>query len=93
MAEIGLFDAMYTERAVRLLKPDPVPDELINRVLDVGVGFPSGGNTQNWVFIVVREEVQPFDWQLFIGRRQTRSLRFTPRKDGRPTRPTPSING
>ena len=47
MAEIGLFDAMYTERAVRLLKPDPVPDELINRVLDVGVGFPSGGNTQN----------------------------------------------
>ena len=29
MTEIGLFDAMYTARALRRLKPDPVPDELI----------------------------------------------------------------
>ena len=58
MTEIGLFDAMYTARALRRLKPDPVPDELITRVLDVAIRAPSGGNAQNWIFIVVRDEAQ-----------------------------------
>ena len=31
MAELGLFDAIYTARALRRLKPDPVPDELITK--------------------------------------------------------------
>ena len=61
MAEIGLLDAMYTERAVRLLKPDPVPEELITRVLDAAIRAPSGGNAQNWIFIVIREEVQKLE--------------------------------
>ena len=50
MAEIGLFDAMYTARALRRLKPDPVPEELITRVLDAAIRAPSGGNAQNWIF-------------------------------------------
>jgi hypothetical protein len=29
MPEIGLFDAIYSARALRRLKPDPVPDEII----------------------------------------------------------------
>ena len=58
MTEIGLFDAMYTARALRRLKPDPVPDELITRVLDVAIRAPSGGNAQNWIFLVVRDEAQ-----------------------------------
>jgi hypothetical protein len=31
--EIGLFDAIYSARALRRLKPDPVPEELITRIL------------------------------------------------------------
>jgi nitroreductase len=58
MTEVGLFEAMYTARALRRLKPDPVPDELITRVLDAAIRAPSGGNAQNWVFIVVRDEAQ-----------------------------------
>jgi nitroreductase len=58
MTDIGLFDAMYTARALRRLKPDPVPEELITRVLDAAIRAPSGGNAQNWIFIVVREEAQ-----------------------------------
>jgi nitroreductase len=58
MTEIGLFDAMYTARALRRLKADAVPDELITRVLDAAIRAPSGGNAQNWTFIVVREEAQ-----------------------------------
>src|SRR3954466_13546962 len=58
MTEIGLFDAMSTARAVRRLKPDPVPEELITKVLDAAIRAPSGGNAQNWMFIVVREAAQ-----------------------------------
>ena len=48
MTEIGLFDAMYSARALRRLKPDPVPAELITKVLDAAIRAPSGGNAQNW---------------------------------------------
>ncbi len=58
MFEMGLFDAMYSARALRRLKPDPVPEDLINRVLDAAIRAPSAGNAQNWVFIVVRDEAQ-----------------------------------
>jgi nitroreductase len=55
MTDLGLFEAIYTARALRRLKPDPVPDELITRILDAAIRAPSGGNAQNWVFIVVRD--------------------------------------
>jgi nitroreductase len=58
MPEIGLFDAMYSARALRRLKPDPVPEEIITRILDAAVRAPSAGNAQNWAFIVVRDVEQ-----------------------------------
>jgi nitroreductase len=58
MTETGLFEAMYTARALRRLKPDPVPEALISRVLEAATQAPSGGNAQNWIFIVVRDETQ-----------------------------------
>src|ERR1700749_3496985 len=58
MTEIGLFEAMYTARALRRLKPDPVPEEVITRILDAAIRAPSAGNAQNWAFIVVRDGEQ-----------------------------------
>ena len=58
MAEIGLFEAIYSARSLRRLKPDPVPEELITKILDAAIRAPSGGNAQNWAFIVVRDPVQ-----------------------------------
>ena len=55
MPEIGLFEAIYSARAIRRLKPDPVPEELVSAVLDAAIRAPSGGNAQNWAFIVVRD--------------------------------------
>ena len=55
MAEPGLFEVMRTTRAMRRLKPDPVPDELIAQVLQAGLCAPSGGNRQSWGFIVVKD--------------------------------------
>ncbi len=58
MTDIGLFDAIYSARALRRLKPDPVPEALITQsVLDAAIRAPSGGNAQNWIFMVVRDEV------------------------------------
>jgi len=53
--EIGLFEAIYSARALRRLKPDPVPDEIITRVLDAAIRASSAGNAQNWAFVVVRD--------------------------------------
>ena len=55
MTDVALFEAIYTARALRRLKPDAVPEALISRVLDAAIRAPSGGNAQNWVFIVVRD--------------------------------------
>lgn len=58
MTEIGLFKAMYTARSLRRLKPDPVPETMITRILDAAIRASSGGNAQNWVFLVVRDPAQ-----------------------------------
>jgi len=56
--EIGLFEAIYSARSIRRLKPDPVPEKLITAVLDAAIRAPSGGNAQSWAFIVVRDPDQ-----------------------------------
>ena len=58
MTEIGLFEAIYSARSLRRLKPDPVPGQLITKILDAAIRAPSGGNAQNWAFIVVRDPEQ-----------------------------------
>ena len=44
MAEIGLFEAIYSARAIRRLKPDPVPNDVLAKVLDAAIRAPSGSN-------------------------------------------------
>jgi nitroreductase len=46
---------MHTTRAMRRLKPDPVPDELIRKILQAGVCAANGGNTQRWRFMVIKD--------------------------------------
>ena len=50
-----LFEILATTRSMRRLKPDPVPAELIRKILDAGVCAPSGGNMQRWRFLVVTD--------------------------------------
>jgi len=50
-----LFEIMQTTRAMRRLKPDPVPDALIRKIIQAGVCAPNGGNTQRWRFLVVKD--------------------------------------
>jgi nitroreductase len=50
MAE--LYDVMSTLRAVRKLRPDPIPSEVLERVLQAACWAPTGGNTQPWRVVV-----------------------------------------
>ncbi len=56
--DISLFEAMYSARAMRWLKPDPVPAQLIARILEAGTRAPNAGNRQNWLFVVVHDAEQ-----------------------------------
>ena len=48
-----LFEIIQTTRSMRRLKPDPVPNELIRKILEAGVSAPSGGNMR------VRATIRP----------------------------------
>jgi nitroreductase len=50
-----LQEAMETQRAIRRLKPDPVEDALVLRLIELAIKAPTGSNAQNWEFIVVRD--------------------------------------
>jgi nitroreductase len=58
MAEIGVFEAIHTARALRRFKPDPVPREVITQILEAAICAPSGGNVQDWYFMVVTDPEQ-----------------------------------
>ena len=51
----GLFATMYSARALRRFKPDPIPDEVLFQLLDAAIRAPSGQNAQDWRFVLVRD--------------------------------------
>ena len=50
-----LYDTMSTLRAVRKLRTDPIPDDVLHRVLQAACWAPTGGNTQPWRVVVVTD--------------------------------------
>lgn len=48
-----IYEMMSTLRAVRRLRPDPIPDDVMDRVLQAAAWAPTGGNMQPWRVIVV----------------------------------------
>ena len=51
-------EAMFTQRSIRKLKPDPVPMELIHLLLEAAVKAPNGGNRQPGRFLVVTDRAK-----------------------------------
>jgi nitroreductase len=52
---LDLLETLRSTGAVRAFEPDPVPDDVLARILDVARFAPSGGNRQGWRVIVVKE--------------------------------------
>ena len=50
---MDVYEALYTTRAMRRVRPDPIPVEVQKRILDAAVRAPSGGNAQTWRFLLV----------------------------------------
>lgn len=45
-----------TRRSIRSFKPDPVPDEYVRNIIEAARFAPSGGNSQPWEFVVVKDQ-------------------------------------
>ena len=54
-ADARFFDIVRSQRAHRSLRPDPVPEELIETILEAATCAPSARNLQPWHFVVVQE--------------------------------------
>jgi nitroreductase len=57
-ADAPVMEVMATMRAMRRLKPDPVPDELLDTLVEAATWAPSGGNIQAYSFVVVTDREQ-----------------------------------
>ncbi len=55
MTEIGLFETMYSQRSITRYRPDPVPKEAIDKIIEAATQAPSGGNQQHWEFIAITD--------------------------------------
>jgi len=55
---MNFFDVVTTQRAMRRLKPDPIPEPVLRQIMDAAICAPSGGNRQGWRFIVVRDSAK-----------------------------------
>jgi nitroreductase len=54
-AGIDVLEAIYTTRAMRRLKPDPIPPDVLRAILEAAIRAPSGGNQQGWAFVAVQD--------------------------------------
>ena len=52
---IGLFEALYTCRAIRRFRPDPIPDSVLSKVIESATRASNGSNRQRWRFVVIRD--------------------------------------
>ncbi len=52
---MNVLDAIATRRSVRMYKPDPIPDEDLEKILTAAQIAPSAGNKQPWRFVVVSD--------------------------------------
>lgn len=50
-----LLSFLKSRRSIRRFKPDPIPDELLLKILDVARYAPSARNSQPWTFIIVKD--------------------------------------
>jgi nitroreductase len=54
---IPLGEAIFSLRAMRRLKPDPIPHDVLRDILEAAIRAPNGGNQQPWHYIVVEDPV------------------------------------
>ena len=85
-----LYDAMRTTPATREFTGEPVPDEVVHRILDNARFAPSGGNRQGWRVIVVRDpavrravrDAYGLGWREYMAHVRVGQVPFAPLEQG-----------
>ena len=83
-------EALHSTPARRYLAPDPIPDDVLWAILDAAIRGPSGGNTQQWGWVVVTDqEVKDrvaawyrVNWDAAYGARREEILNAPPGTSG-----------
>jgi len=55
VCRLELYKAIRLRRSVRRYRPDPVPDQIIRKIMEAASWAPSSSNSQPWEFVVVRD--------------------------------------
>ncbi len=76
MSDRDIYELMSTQRAVRKLRSDPIPDEVLQRVMKAATWAPSGGNRQPWRMVIVRYPEKKAALGKLYGERWTRFSGF-----------------
>ena len=50
-----LYQLMSTQRAIRRLRPDPIPNDVLQRIMQAAAWAPTGGNRQPWRMVMVHD--------------------------------------
>ncbi len=77
-----LYELLKARRSIRQYKTDPVPREVIERILSAAMEAPSGKNRQNWRFVVVtgqkREEYLQYSQKSWLKIKDILKSRLKP---------------
>ncbi len=77
----SIYDVIFTRRDVRRFRPDPVPHEMLYRLLEAAHHAPSVGFMQPWNFIVVRDhDVKAQVKQAFVEENVRAARRYRGRR-------------
>jgi len=63
----ALMDVVKKRRSVRVFKNDPVPDEMLEKIIAAAALAPSGNNTQPMEIVVVRNKAIMHEIETIIG--------------------------
>jgi nitroreductase len=72
--EADVFEVIGTQRAMRRLKPDPVPREYITKMIWAATRAPNGGNVQPWRFLVITDPAKKRRLQEIYSEQWTKYL-------------------
>ena len=56
---MNTLEAIAQRRSIRKFKPDPLPEDTLQAIINAGIQAPSGKNRQPWRFVIVKEDQRP----------------------------------
>jgi len=91
---MDLYEAMSTLRAVRRLKPDPIPVDVLQRIFTAATWAPTGGNRQPWRIVAVRDPAKKLalealyrpHWEQYIVGHRAQTAMLSPEQKRRSER-------